>query len=127
MEDDDTPNSVHLSSPAVPLFDAGVRGDSPDPQSDDDNDDDNEWDMESMVSDASTEVMLEEDEDDIIPRSFNPSASADTSPHDDRLELDGESPEDSPESEEGPLLPPAGVYQSDSESPRSLRLRYLMT
>lgn len=123
QSDDDAPSSVHLPSQAVPLFDAGVRGDSPDPQSDDDHDNDDEWDVESVVSDASTEVLLEEDEDDIVPRSFNPSTSADPSLHNDRLELDEQSPEDFPESEEGPPPPPAGVYRSDSESPRSFHLR----
>lgn len=123
MEDIDNSSLFHPSSPVVPLIDAKVRGDSPDPQSDgnDDNDDDendDEWDMESVVSDASTEVLLEEDEDDIVPRSFNPLSSADPSLHDDHLEFDEESPDDSPEAEEG-LPSPASVYRSDSEFLRS--------
>jgi len=116
-DNDDTSSPVYLPSSVVPLLNAGVRRDSPDPQSDDDDDSDDEWDMESMVSDASTEGFLEEDEDDIVPRSFNPPTSADPSLHDDYLELHEELPEDPPESEEGPL-PPAGVYRSDSEYPR---------
>jgi len=134
LPEDVNMEDVDFSGDETASLDMGARGDFLDPQSDDggdggnddDDDDDGEWDMESVVSDAPTEVLLEEDEDDIVPSSFNLSTSADTPPHDDHLELDNELTEESPESEEGPPSP-VGVYRSDSELSRLLCLRYFVT
>lgn len=118
MEDDDAAWSVHLPQLAVPSFDVGARGDeSSDPQSDEDD----EWDIESVLSDASTEVLVEEDEDDVVPRSFSLSAFTDPSLHGDCLKPDGQLPEPSLKSEEEPAPPSAGVYGSDSECLRPLQ------
>jgi len=96
---------------AAPFLDTGAGGDSPDPQSDEDD----EWDMESVLSDASTEILLNEDEDDVVPRSFNFSIPADPSAYGAHLKLSEQLPELSPSSEEELPPPSANVYGSDSE------------
>lgn len=117
MEDNDAVGHAHLPSLMAPSLSTGAREDSPDPQSDEDN----EWDMESVGSDASTDILIEEDEDDVVPRSFGLSAFADPLLHGDHLELDEQLLE--PKSEEEPSPPSASVYGSDSECLHSLHLR----
>ena len=102
MEDGDAVRFVHHPSPPV---EEGL--DSPDP----DSDGDDEWDAESMFSDASTEILVEEDEDDVVPCSFSLSAPTNPSPP----ELGEQLPELSTSSEEELSPPSADVYGSNSE------------
>lgn len=119
MEDDSAASGIHLPSLEIPFPDTEAGGDSPGPQPDEDD----EWETGSVLSDTSTEVMIEEDEDDIVPRSFNPQTPADCSPHDDCLELDEQLPKPSSNYEEEPCPLSAAVYGSEGERLRSSFVR----
>ena len=110
MEDGDDVSRVDLSLPPAHPLDVGAR-DSPDPQSDEDD----EWDMQSVLSDTSTEVLVDEDEDDVVPRSFNLPTPADAPHSSDHLESSEQLPETFPKSGEEQPLPFAGVFGSDRE------------
>jgi len=115
MEDDDP-----VGYADIPPLDTGARGDSPDlgPEEDD------EWDEESAFSDACTEVMVDEDEDDIVPPSFSLSTPVDPLSNGE-AHNSGEQPSwPSSESKEEQPLPSIGVYGSDSKYPYMLFLRF---
>jgi hypothetical protein len=114
MEEDDPPAPPALPSPAAPSIAPEAMDESSDPETDEDD----EWEEESAFSDASTEIMLGEDDDDIVPSSFNFPTSSDGEPPAsiDRLEPP-------PEAEEDPSPPSSRVFASESQywCPYSLR------
>jgi hypothetical protein len=73
-----------------------------------------EWEEGSTNSDASMEGLLCEDDDDIVPRSFNLPAPPSPSSNEDRLESDDELPVSFSESTEEDLHSSACVFGSDS-------------
>jgi len=97
--------------PAAPAFTAEAAGDSLDPGTDEDD----EWDMESMLSDTPSEVLVAEDEDDVVPRSFNLSTSADPSSNAGHSESDDHLSEPLPKPQEVRPSPHIAVYGSDSK------------
>lgn len=55
----------------VPSHSLGDNGGPPDPETDEDEAEDESWEMESSLSDTGSEVLIEEDDDDIVPPSFS--------------------------------------------------------
>ena len=51
----------------VPSASIAAKGMSPDPQTDEENN----WEADSSISDTPTEALIEDDEDDVVPPSFN--------------------------------------------------------
>ena len=74
-----------------------------------------EWEEGSNDSDTSTEVLLCEDDDDIVPRSFNLPAPPGSLSYDDGLESEDEAPGSSLESTEEAPPSSACVFSSDSK------------
>lgn len=112
-EDDDFIMSLDSSSPADPSLALGASGNALAPE------DEDEWDTVSELSDTSTDAFDEEDEDDVVPRSFT-FPSTDSQPDDDHFMSDGNLPEPplQPEEEEPPF--PLKVYGSNSKHSNSL-------
>jgi hypothetical protein len=120
MEDDAFVEHVNLHSVSVTSPDAGA-GRRPQDLSLDDEED--EWDVLSELSGASTEPLLSEDEDDIVPRSF--SFSTPLVPSDDEEpEVNVIVPEPSAESKEEQTPVSSGVYGSASEHRTSFLQHY---
>ena len=108
--DSDSP----MDSPsAAPAFATGAMDNSPDPESDEED----EWDMQSVLSDTPSEALLEEDEDDIVPLSFNLSTAASPSPDNDHSESNEQVPGHTPNPETNQPFPHNRVYGSDSGYP----------
>jgi hypothetical protein len=118
MEDGDAAGHIDLSWLAASSLDTGARRDSPDPQSDEED----EWDIESVSSDASTDVLIEEDEDDVVPRSFSLSTLTNSPLPSDHSKLDEQPIAPSSKSEEEPSSPSVGVCGSDSKCLHSFHL-----
>lgn len=104
-------DDVEMEDTDVFITSAGVMRDlSPDPGVDDDE----EWDARSDVSDASTEVLVEEDVDDIVPRSFNITAPVCDS-SDDEHSVSDKGSSVPPSMPQENLSPPFGVCGTDSK------------
>jgi hypothetical protein len=112
-DDDDDFMDTDSPSPMAPPLSAEAGRGFPGAQSDEED----EWEGESMDSDTSTEVLLFEDDDDVVPCSFNLPGLPNPSSGDDCLEFDGPLPESPLESKgmDRPFL--AGVYGSNSGYP----------
>lgn len=74
-----------------------------------------EWEEGSTGSDTSSEAMLCEDDDDVVPCSFSLTGPLNPSSNDDPLEFEGQLPEPSLELKEADPPLSEGVYGSDSE------------
>lgn len=109
-EGDDTlmPTDGHLPP-------TGEKADSPEPRVDEDN----EWETRSLVSDASTEILVEEDDDVVVPSSFDFSGRVRTSDDEDSPMHDENPTDSSLQPYEKPSLGSARVYGSDSKLLRS--------
>lgn len=109
-EDDDEFMDVDLPSLTVPSFSVGTgRG----PLGSEPNGEE-EWEEGSTYSDTSAEDLLCEDDDDVVPRSFNLPRSSSPSSNDGCLESDNQIPGSSLELTEEDPPPSASVYCSNS-------------
>ena len=119
-DDDGDLMDVDLPSLMVPPVGIGAGGDFLGSQSYEES----EWEEGSAHSDTSTEVLVCEDDDDVVPRSFSLLTPPGPSSDDDRLELNDQLPGSSSELEEADSPSSAGVYGSNSKH-LSLHLRRL--
>jgi hypothetical protein len=109
-EDDDFSMSVDVPPSASLPPTVGRSGNFADPGHDED-----EWDTESAFSDASTDILIEDDEHEVVPPSFVLSAPVHPQPNDDDelLEPPPQAKEEQP--------PSITVHGSNSKHPASLR------
>lgn len=113
-DDDDDDNYGEAMAIDVPHPHLDQREGSPEPETDED-DEDADWDAQSSLSDSPSEILIEGDDDDVVPPSFNfPTPAADHPPDVDRSATEGESNPPS-QSEENGLENPRVVYGSDSK------------
>jgi hypothetical protein len=116
MEEDEPAVSLDMPSLTVPSVNPEeMMDDDPDSETEDND----EWEGGSVCSDASTEVMLEEDDDDVVPRSFvlHATSDGDYAMSDSEHPPSGEQLEPPPEVEKRETLPSSQVYGSDRQHP----------
>lgn len=103
-ENNEDNDSMLIDAPPLPTVEKAGP-------SDPETDEDENWEAGSSISDASTEVLIQEDEDDVVPLSFN--FLTHERPSDD-CPMSEESPGLSEEPHEGNTVSPSAVYGSDS-------------
>jgi hypothetical protein len=111
MEDEDVAMLVDDPPLAGSSFSVGARGNSVNPEHDDGG-----WETESAFSDASTDILIEDDEHEVVPPSF----TLPTQSSDEEFLEDGGFPEPPSPPKEEQVPSSAAVYGSDSKRSISL-------